>query len=56
MLPDRVSSPGPPTYESGVLPIALRGPAHLEETKSLANVLNCQNRLGHLALRYIDKL
>ena len=27
MLPDRVSNPGPPTYESGVLPIALRGPA-----------------------------
>ena len=28
MLPDRVSNPGPLTYESGVLPIALRGPAH----------------------------
>ena len=27
MWPDRVSNPGPPTYESGVLPIALRGPA-----------------------------
>ena len=27
MLPDRVSNPGPPIYESGVLPIALRGPA-----------------------------
>ena len=27
MLPDRVSNPGPPTYESGALPIALRGPA-----------------------------
>ena len=26
MLPDRVSNPGPLTYESGVLPIALRGP------------------------------
>ena len=24
MLPDRVSNPGPLTYESGVLPIALR--------------------------------
>ena len=31
MLPDRVSNPGPLTYESGALPIALRGPAaHLE--------------------------
>ena len=26
MLPDRVSNPGPLTYESGSLPIALRGP------------------------------
>ena len=31
MLPDRVSNPGPLTYESGALPIALRGPAcHLD--------------------------
>ena len=28
MLPDRVSNPGPLTYESGAPPIALRGPAH----------------------------
>ena len=27
MLPDRASNPGPLTYESGALPIALRGPA-----------------------------
>ena len=27
MLPDRVSNPGPLNYESGALPIALRGPA-----------------------------
>ena len=26
MLLDRVSNPGPLTYESGALPIALRGP------------------------------
>ena len=26
MLPDRISNPGPLTYESGALPIALRGP------------------------------
>ena len=25
MLPDRVSNPGPLTYESGALPISLRG-------------------------------
>ena len=29
MLPDRVSNPGPLTYESDALPIALRGPAQL---------------------------
>ena len=27
MLPDRVLNPGPLTYESGTLPIALCGPA-----------------------------
>ena len=27
MLPDRVSNPGPLTYETGTLPTALRGPA-----------------------------
>ena len=27
MLPDRVSYPGPLTYKSDALPIALRGPA-----------------------------
>ena len=29
MLPDRVSNPGSLTYESGALPIALRGLAEL---------------------------
>ena len=29
MLPDRVWKPGPLTYESGALPTALRGPAHI---------------------------
>ena len=31
MLPDRVSNPGPLTYESGALPTALRGPAQQKE-------------------------
>ena len=31
MLPDRVSNPGPLTYESGALPIALRGTARNED-------------------------
>ena len=35
MLPDRVSNPGPLTYESGVLPIALRGPAQSDVTLKL---------------------
>ena len=35
MLPDRVSNPGPLTYESGALPIALRGPDHLQFKKIL---------------------
>ena len=30
MLPDRVSNPGPLTYESGALPIALHGPATVD--------------------------
>ena len=29
MLPDRVSNPGPLTYESGALPTALRGLAFM---------------------------
>ena len=35
MWPDRVSNPGPPTYESGALPIALRGPAGAKESDLL---------------------
>ena len=38
MLPDRVSNPGPLTYESGALPIALRGPA-MFRTVQFLNVL-----------------
>ena len=33
MLPDRVSNPGPLTYESGALPISLRGPEKQEVLK-----------------------
>ena len=35
MLPDRVSNPGPLTYESGALPIALRGPALSKATTAV---------------------
>ena len=37
MLPDRVSNPGPLTYESGALPTALRGRAN-NSPKSGVNV------------------
>ena len=46
MLPDRVSNPGPLTYESDALPIALRGPATVivrkKKKKSCFMELACQ--------------
>ena len=47
MWPDRVLNPGPLTYESGALPIALRGPASkmLDFDFCLSNFggfINCQ--------------
>ena len=44
MLPDRVSNPGPLTYESGVLPIALRGPANPERKVTLNILVQAGNR------------
>ena len=41
MLPDWVSNPGPLTYESGALPIALRGPAKYESVEIVC-CLQCQ--------------
>ena len=35
MWPDRVSNPGPPTYESGALPTALCGPARVSEIEKM---------------------
>ena len=43
MLPDWVSNPEPLTYESGALPIALRGPAHTQEE-------NRQNTISFIKL------
>ena len=37
MWPDRVTNPGPLTYESGALPTALRGPAKIIN-KTLINL------------------
>ena len=51
MLPDRVSNPGPLTYESGALPIALRGPA-AEPDRKLLNASNHDANLPPLKLRW----
>ena len=42
MLPDRVSNPGPLTYESGALQIALRGPACFVDSKGVRNKIFTQ--------------
>ena len=52
MLPDRVSNPGPLTYESDALPIALHGPASL--VSKLANInhnnlYNCHNCIQEIS-------
>ena len=39
MLPDRISNPGPLTYESGALRIALRGPVVLQSITLLAELV-----------------
>ena len=48
MLPDRVSNPGPLTYESGARPIALRGPALyvLEDVTLLHTILAFPSAVG----------
>ena len=38
MWPDLVSSPGPPTYESGALQIAIRGPAQETERVNVVTI------------------
>ena len=43
MLPDRVSNPGPLTYESGALPIALHGPASEMRELNEMQVLGVDN-------------
>ena len=39
MLPDRVSNPGPLTYDSGALTIALRGPVLMHGKPCLMPIL-----------------
>ena len=60
MLPDRVSNPGPLTYESGALPIALRGPAdQIWIIFSLCELLICafaESRYIALKMTILGKL
>ena len=49
MWPDRVSNPGPLTYESGALPTALRGPAC-----STRYHVTCNVYTGYLATSEIE--
>ena len=51
MLPDRVSNPGPLTYESGVLPIALRGPAIYIAAFFLRFILKRTSTEAHVYMR-----
>ena len=52
MLLDRVSNPGPLTYESGALPTALRGPAGMHVLSSqmvtCAQVSHCICRINSI--------
>ena len=50
MLPDRVSTPGPLIYESGALPIALRGPA-ISRRRAYCAGSRCV-LFGHFSLIY----
>ena len=43
MLPDWVSNPGPLTYESGALPIALCGPALVVVINAFIKKVDCIN-------------
>ena len=48
MLPDRLSNPGPLTYESGALPIALRGPASTEASDYVKHEISHNHLILHL--------
>ena len=62
MLPYRVSNPGPLTYESGALPIALRGPASilgdllLERSDFQAAKLFYSLKLYHAVTDYLSRV
>ena len=46
MWPDRVSNPGPLTYESGALLTALRGPATLDRPSYIVTLQQAPDKKG----------
>ena len=49
MLPDRQSNPGPLTYESGALPIALRGPiSNIYISESVYKISYILNKISYI--------
>ena len=46
MWPDRISNPGPLTYESGALPTALRGPAEITYKRTYQHVEDHNSSIG----------
>ena len=52
MLPDQVSNPGPLTYKSGALPIALRGPEVTRWANTCSSKVYALKALGGLDKRF----
>ena len=46
MWPDRISNPGPPTYEPGALPTVLHGPAQRIKIKCVPNDSLCSIKMN----------
>ena len=55
MWPDRVSNPGPLTYESGALPTALRDPAAIQLVGFYDSVLLYKQK-SYISVKYIGLL
>ena len=56
MLPVRVSNPGPLTYESGALPIALRGPATTGQCSAVGSASDTKARGPRFDIRSVHNL
>ena len=56
MWPDRVSNPGPLTYESGALPIALRSPARPTLNGTLYDGRNLQRDWNFSRSRLVTRV